>query len=108
MDAATSGTFVAKDGSTRRLGPADVRVEITGKFTSPETRAEYPSRWRLHVPSEGLVLDVVPLVRDQEMRTSFTYWEGGVQVSRTSRGRMLRGRGYVELTGYAKSMQGVF
>ncbi len=42
------------------------------------------------------------------MRTSFTYWEGAVQVSGTSRGRTLSGRGYVELTGYAKSMQGVF
>jgi hypothetical protein len=31
-----------------------------------------------------------------------------VAVSGTSRGRPVGGRGYVELTGYARSMQGVF
>jgi predicted secreted hydrolase len=38
----------------------------------------------------------------------FVYWEGAVSVAGTSRGRPLGGRGYVELTGYARSMQGVF
>ena len=60
------------------------------------------------MPSEGLELDVEPLVADQEMRTSFVYWEGAVRLSGTGRGRPLTGRGYVELTGYARSMQGVF
>jgi predicted secreted hydrolase len=40
------------------------------------------------------------------MRTSFVYWEGAVRVSGVP--RPVTGRGYVELTGYAGSMQGVF
>ena len=42
------------------------------------------------------------------MRTSFVYWEGAVRVSGTRQGRPVSGHGYVELTGYAGSMQGVF
>jgi predicted secreted hydrolase len=68
----------------------------------------YPSRWRLAVPSLDLTLRVEPWLDAQEMRTSFTYWEGAVRCSGERRGRPLEGRGYLELTGYAKSMQDVF
>ena len=107
-DAASSGTLVAADGRTRWLRAADVETTVLGRWTSPRSAASYPARWRMLVPSEELELEIEPLVADQEMRTSFTYWEGAVQVSGTSRGRTLSGRGYVELTGYARSMQGVF
>ena len=73
------------------------------RWTSPDTGATYPSRWRLAVPSEGLDLAVEPWLEAQEMRTSFVYWEGAVRVTGTA-----SGKGYVELTGYARSMQGVF
>jgi predicted secreted hydrolase len=106
--AASGGTLVTAEGKTRRLGPDDVRIEVTGHFTSQETKAEYPGRWRLYLPSEELVLEVEPWVADQEMRTSFTYWEGAVRFEGTSHGAAVGGHGYVELTGYARSMQGVF
>jgi predicted secreted hydrolase len=51
---------------------------------------------------------VEPWLEDQEMRTSFLYWEGAVRVAGTAAGRRVSGRGYVELTGYGRSMQGVF
>jgi len=105
---ASGGTLVLADGKTRRLGPGDVRIEVTGRWRSPDTKADYPGRWRLHVPAEELVLDVEPLLAAQEMRTSFTYWEGAVHVAGTSRGAPVGGQGYVELTGYARTMQGVF
>ncbi|MDL1898276.1 lipocalin family protein, partial [Anaerolineae bacterium CFX7] len=41
-----------------------------------------------------------PLIADQEMRVSFTYWEGAVNVAGTSNGKNVRGQGYVEMTGY--------
>ena len=107
-EAASGGTLVRADGSTRRLGPDDVRVEAQGVWRSPETDARYPARWRLTVPVEDLLLDVTPLLAAQEMRTSFTYWEGAVRLEGTSRGAPITGQGYVELTGYARSMQGVF
>lgn len=107
-DAASSGTLVAADGRTRRLQATDVETTVLARWTSPRSGASYPARWRVRVPSEGLELAVEPLVADQEMRTSFTYWEGAVRVSGATRGRPVSGRGYVELTGYARSMQGVF
>jgi predicted secreted hydrolase len=60
------------------------------------------------VPKEGLDLLVEPWLAGQEMRTSFVYWEGAVRLSGTRAGRAVTGHGYVELTGYARSMQGVF
>ena len=107
-EAASGGTLVQADGTTRRLGPDDVRVEVQGVWRSPETDARYPARWRLRVPTEDLDLVVEPLLAAQEMRTSFTYWEGAVRVEGTSGGRPISGQGYVELTGYASAMKGVF
>ena len=105
---ASGGTLVGADGTTRRLGPDDVGVEVQGVWRSPETDTHYPARWRLRVPSEDLVLDVEPVLAAQEMRTSFIYWEGATRLRGTSRGALITGQGYVELTGYARSMQGVF
>jgi predicted secreted hydrolase len=108
LEPVSSGTWVAPDGRTRRLGRADLTLEAEGSWRSPETGAVYPSRWRLAVPSLDLTLRVEPWLDAQEMRTSFTYWEGAVRCSGERRGRPLEGRGYLELTGYAKSMQDVF
>jgi predicted secreted hydrolase len=108
FEPASSGTLVRADGSTRRLPASAVSLRVLDRWTSPETGATYPSRWRLRVPDGSLDLLVVPRVADQEMRTSFTYWEGAVAVSGTASGRPVSGQGYVELTGYARSMQGVF
>jgi predicted secreted hydrolase len=41
------------------------------------------------------------------MRVSFPYWEGAVKIIDSVTGQAI-GEGYVELTGYAESMQGTF
>ena len=83
-------------------------IDVLDHWTSPETGTRYPSRWRVRVPSQGLDLIVEPWLEGQEMRTSFVYWEGAVRVSGTSGSTCALGQGYVELTGYGRSMQGVF
>jgi predicted secreted hydrolase len=108
IEPVSGGTLVGPDGRARRLSSTAVSLAVLDHWTSPGSGATYPSRWRLRVPSEGLDLTVVPRVADQEMRTSFVYWEGAVRVTGTANGRPVAGRGYVELTGYARSMQGVF
>ena len=119
IEPVSGGTLVERDGRTRRLSRDDVRIEVLRRWTSPDTGATYPSRWRLAVPSEGLDLAVEPWLEAQEMRTSFVYWEGAVRVSdaaapdsdagrRRPDGPRVTGHGYVELTGYARSLQGVF
>ena len=62
-----------------------------------------PSRWGgAHGLGVRRVVNVehlkttVPFVRDQEMRVSFTYWEGAVRITGSA-----GGSGYVEVTGYA-------
>jgi predicted secreted hydrolase len=120
VEPASGGTLVEGDGRTRRLARDDVRIEVLRRWSSPETDGTYPSLWRLTVPSEGLDLLVEPWLDAQEMRTSFVYWEGAVRVSEAAPRSSdadsgprpgplpARGQGYVELTGYAASMQGVF
>lgn len=108
-DLASSGTAVSSDGRTRHLEVADFQIESTETWTSPESKATYPSRWRLTFPSLDLVLDVTPLLADQELRTSrsaqVTYWEGAAAVTGTKQGRPIKGQGYVELTGYAERLK---
>jgi predicted secreted hydrolase len=108
VEPVSGGTLVEADGRSRRLLATDVRVHVLEHWTSPESGAVYPSKWKIEIPVLALRLDVLPRLAAQEMRTSFTYWEGAVRVSGTSGDRSLAGRGYVELTGYARTMQGVF
>jgi predicted secreted hydrolase len=108
IEPTSGGTLVERDGRARRLAREDVSIDVLDHWTSPQTGARYPSRWRVQVPSQGLDLVVEPWLAGQEMRTSFVYWEGAVQVAGQANPRAITGRGYVELTGYARSMQDVF
>lgn len=108
VDRFSSGTLVAPDGSTRRLEAGDFSLQPTGSWRSPRSGAEYPSGWRLDIPSAELRLTISPRLADQEMNVSYAYWEGAVSVEGTLGAQMVSGNGYVELTGYAGSMQGQF
>ncbi len=101
-DPLSSGVLVAPDGGTTRLAAAEVRIEILDHWQSPHSGGRYPARWRLRVPDQELDLVIVPLLADQELQTSVRYWEGAVSLRGVSRGAPVRGRGYVELTGYAR------
>jgi predicted secreted hydrolase len=45
---------------------------------------------------------------DQEMNVSYAYWEGAVNVKGEFANQLVAGSGYVEMTGYAASMEGEF
>lgn len=96
----SSGTLVEPDGSTRRLARDELGVQVLETWKSASGGA-YPARWKLSAPSANLDLELTPYVADQEMRLSFTYWEGAVKIVGTSNGASVAGSGYVELTGYA-------
>ena len=108
-DPASSGTAVSADGRSRHLEGTEFQIESTGTWTSPASKATYPNRWRLKLPSLDLALDLIPLLADQELRTSrgtqVTYWEGAVAVTGTKQGRPVKGHGYVELTGYTERLK---
>jgi predicted secreted hydrolase len=99
------GTVVAPDGIVRHLERDAFSVDVTGRWTSPATGADYPAGWTIRIPGDGLVIDLRPTVADQELDTRPTtgvvYWEGSQLVHATRAGTPLGGEGYVELTGYA-------
>ncbi len=98
----SAGTFVRPDGSVVRLSADDFELDATGSWTNPRGD-RYPSGWRLRIPRIDLVLSVTPLLDDQELDLAFRYWEGAVALEGRRGDRAVRGRGYVELTGYADS-----
>jgi predicted secreted hydrolase len=108
IDAFSSGTLVLANGETRHLAREDFSIQVQKTWKSPTSGAQYPAAWTVTVPSQKLELTVQPWISNQELNVSYTYWEGAVQVRGTSDGKAVTGNGYVELTGYLKSMQGQF
>jgi predicted secreted hydrolase len=108
VEPVSGGTLIEKDGRTRRLSVAEVTITVTNTWASPETNASYPARWTISIPSAQIELTVEPWIASQEMRVSFPYWEGAVRLRGSSGGLPVTGNGYIELTGYVRTMQGVF
>jgi predicted secreted hydrolase len=112
VDAHSSGTLVEKDGRSQHLRRDDFQIEVTGWWQSPHSRAKYPAGWEIRLPKQSIELRVEPTLADQELdtkhSTGITYWEGSVSVRGAQHARALTGRGYVELTGYARQFNGVF
>jgi predicted secreted hydrolase len=106
---ASSGTLVKADGTTRHLSVDDVKLTIAEHWRSPRSGGRYPSAWLVEVPTAELDLSIVPNLSDQELRTpgstAVTYWEGSVSIAGKMTGRPVKGKGYVELTGYAKAFE---
>jgi predicted secreted hydrolase len=108
IDPFSSGTLIDAYGATRHLTRDDFTVELEGTWRSPRSGASYPARWTVRVPAANLTLAVEPLVADQELNVSYAYWEGAVRVEGQHTGAIVTGQGYVEMTGYAGSMQEQF
>lgn len=102
----SSGIFVGEDGSTRLLDKDDFELVATRTWVSPHSGAAYPAGWVIKVPARGLEVTILPQIADQELNVSFRYWEGSVRVEGTREGKPVQGFGYVELTGYAQSLEG--
>ncbi len=112
VEQASSGTIVEKDGASRHLRLSEISIDILGQWKSPKSNGTYPARWRIRVPSAKIDLTISPYVPDQELITEessgITYWEGAIGGSGASMGRDVTCEGYVELTGYAGSLGGIF
>jgi predicted secreted hydrolase len=108
IDPFSSGTYIAADGSTRHLARDAFEIRVEDTWPSPHTGAIYPARWTVTVPAVDLVLEIEPHLAGQELTVSYAYWEGAVRIEGERAGQAVRGNGYVEMTGYAGSMQGQF
>lgn len=112
VDAASSGTYVDPQGRTRHLTREEFQITVTGHWRSAMSGARYPAAWEIRLPALGYELTLTPTLPDQELRTTgstrITYWEGQVRVAGRHQDAPVRGRGYVELTGYAGPLGGRF
>ena len=108
IDPFSSGTLIEPDGSTRHLDREDFQIRVDDTWRSSSTGATYPAAWTLTVPVADLTLKIEPHLADQELNLSYAYWEGAVRVEGELAGLEVGGNGYVEMTGYAGSMQGQF
>ena len=108
VDPFSSGTFVEADGGPRTLEHDAFEIRVEETWRSPRSGATYPARWTIIVPDMDLALRLEPHLADQELNLSYAYWEGAVRIQGMRAGQTVHGAGYVELTGYASSMQGQF
>ena len=88
-----SGTWIAPDGATMPLGPAD--IVMTPKGTVEISGHKLPVDWHVELPARGLAIDCTPLNPKAWMGTSVPYWEGPISFAGSH-----TGVGYLELTGY--------
>lgn len=102
----SSGTLIMPDGSTREVTLEMWELGVTDTWTSPHSGAEYPAGWRIRIPEVDLMLEGAALLADQELNVSTVYWEGAVQFEGTWQGEPVTATGYIELTGYAGTMEG--
>jgi predicted secreted hydrolase len=103
----SEATLIDVDSGIKKFSHEAFLVTPLGQWRSPVTKTDYPSTWRLEIPSLGADLTIVPALRSQELDTRGTtmviYWEGATSVSGRLAGRHVDGRGYVELVGYDRS-----
>jgi predicted secreted hydrolase len=108
-DVTSSGSLVTSEGRVIHLTRDQMQIEVLDRWKSPKSGAVYPVRWRIHVPAFGIALLLEPVLRNQELitagSTDVTYWEGAVDASGSFRGTVVRGRGYVEMTGYDRAFR---
>jgi predicted secreted hydrolase len=111
VDPASSGSLVDPQGRVRHLKLADFQVKPSGSWKSAASGASYPAGWEITIPETGYRLTLIPVLADQEIRAAapkVTYWEGEVTVKGQKNGEAVKGKGFVELTGYAGAMSSRF
>jgi predicted secreted hydrolase len=108
IDPFSSGTLVTPDGEAYHISEGQFKIQVVNTWHSPNSDAQYPASWVLEVPSIGLILEIEPYMDDQEVNAAYVYWEGAVEFEGTYGDKLVQGSGYVEMTGYATSMEGEF
>jgi predicted secreted hydrolase len=95
------GSWRPAGGAAVAFGPEAVRFVPRRTWRSPRTGSRYPVAMDIRVGERTFRVD--PVMDDQELdaraTTGTLYWEGAVRVTGSEGSK---GRGYLELTGYAE------
>lgn len=112
VEPSSSGTLVTRSGEGIHLKLSGIEVKVIDYWKSPKSGGRYPSRWKIKIPQFKIEIELTSLVSSQELLTTAStgiiYWEGAVEGKGTSFGRSINCEGYVELTGYAGGLGGIF
>ncbi len=101
ISAASSSTYVDAQGNAQPIPLADFKIKAKEEWRSPNTQAVYPAAWEVQLNQPDCLLQVRPLMADQEVHfPAVTYWEGAVRFEGACDGKAVSGKGYIELTGY--------
>ena len=112
IDGYSAGTFVDARGNTTHLLNNEFTLEpMASAWTSPETHAVYPLRWKVSIPKLGIALECSPSLPAQELTSSAgllpAYWEGAMAFDGHKRDAPIGGLGYLEMTGYDHPIRGL-
>ncbi len=99
-----------RKGRVNILAEKDFKMSpVDDNWTSAQTKASYPVKWKVAVPKLGLEFEVTTPLRNQELVSRYgpSYWEGSIDMSGKRGSANLKGVGYLEMTGYAKPGEAV-
>lgn len=92
--------------ATKAFDASEVVFTPLRFWTSPQSGARYPVQWRVQTPAG--TFEVRSLLDSQELDSSAStgaiYWEGLSELREADSGKVV-GRGYLEMTGYAKALR---
>lgn len=94
-----SGLLLGRRGDAELLANDDIEFDPAGYWTSPRTGAQYPTRWLLRMPGQGMELALSPYRQNQEGSGWLPFWAGPVQVEGAGSAGT-SGHGMVLLSGY--------
>jgi predicted secreted hydrolase len=103
IDPFSAGTYIDRQGRTRHLQRREFTLEPLDYWISAKTKARYPIKWRITIPSLGISLECAAALPGQELVAEHSgpgYWEGAVTYSGP-----VNGVGYLEMTGYDKPVE---
>ncbi len=107
-DPFSGGTWIGPDGQTTAITNADFRLEPRRHWQSSKTEGRYPVAWELEIAPLQLQLQIsTPLEKQEFHQPPIFYWEGAIRAQGTRKGQALRGRGYLEMTGYGSPIVGM-
>lgn len=103
----SGGTIISANASPRTLRIDQIEATPLAWWASPKTGGKYPIRWRIKI--SDYQLDLTTPVENQELDTRATtgviYWEGFIEAAGQKGDHPLSGQGYLEMTGYARSVK---
>jgi predicted secreted hydrolase len=99
------GSHRAANGRDRAFAPDELRFTPQRWWTSAASQARYPVQWTIDTPAGRFAVHALMDAQELDGRLSngAVYWEGLSDLLDDSGRRA--GRGYLEMTGYAKRLQ---